>query len=54
MYLQIPTLAEQTTIAEVQIAADKEIDIEKQKLSLLLKQKRGLMQQLLKGKKRVK
>lgn len=53
-YLQIPSLAEQSVIAEVLISADKEIDIAKTKLSSLRNQKRGLMQQLLTGKKQVK
>ena len=52
-YLQIPSLAEQTAIAEVLISADKEIEIAKTKLSSLRNQKRGLMQQLLTGKKRI-
>ena len=51
-YLQIPSLGEQTAIAKVLIEADKEIEIERQKLSILHTQKRGLMQQLLTGKKR--
>lgn len=49
----VPSVLEQEAIANRLIAADKEIEFEKQKLSLLLKQKRGLMQQLLTGKKRV-
>lgn len=52
-YLQIPSLGEQTAIAKVLIAADKEIKVERQKLSILHTQKRGLMQQLLTGKKRI-
>ena len=52
-YLQIPSLVEQTAIAEVLISADKEIEIAKTKLSSLRNQKRGLMQQLLTGKKRI-
>ena len=54
MKLAIPSLAEQTAIAEVLISADKEIEIAKNKLSSLRNQKRGLMQQLLTGKRRVK
>ena len=49
----IPSLAEQTAIAEVLMSADKEIEIAKTKLSSFRNQKRGLMQQLLTGKKRV-
>ena len=52
--LKVPTLAEQTAIAEVLTAADREIELAQQKLELLRQQKRGLMQQLLTGKKRVK
>lgn len=51
--VSIPSLAEQTAIAEVLISADKEIEIAKTKLSSFRNQKRGLMQQLLTGKKRV-
>lgn len=52
--LQIPSLAEQTAIAEVLSMEDKEIEIAKAKLAAYRTQKRGLMQQLLTGKKRVK
>lgn len=52
--LKIPTLSEQTAIAEVLTAADREIELAKEKLERLRRQKRGLMQQLLSGKKRVK
>lgn len=52
--LRIPTLKEQTAIAEVLTAADREIELAKEKLERLRRQKRGLMQQLLTGKKRVK
>jgi type I restriction enzyme S subunit len=50
----IPTYQEQTAIAEVLTAADREIELAKEKLERLRRQKRGLMQQLLTGKKRVK
>lgn len=52
--LKIPTLSEQTAIAEVLTAADREIELAKEKLERLRRQKRGLMQQLLSSKKRVK
>lgn len=52
--LKIPTLSEQTAIAEVLTAADREIELAKEKLERLRRQKRGLMQQLLTGKKRIK
>jgi type I restriction enzyme S subunit len=52
--LKIPSNVEQTAIANILSAADKEIDIAKKKLTSLKGQKKGLMQQLLTGKKRVK
>ena len=51
---KIPSIAEQTAIAQVLTAADREIELAQQKLELLRQQKRGLMQLLLTGKKRVK
>lgn len=51
---EIPSLKEQTAIAEVLTAADREIELAKEKLERLRRQKRGLMQQLLTGKKRIK
>ena len=50
----IPSLPEQKAIAEVFTAADNEINIHRKKLDALRLQKRGLMQQLLTGKTRVK
>lgn len=52
--IYIPEVAEQNSIAEVLTAADHEIELAQQKLELLRQQKRGLMQQLLTGKKRIK
>ncbi len=52
--LELPGNREQTAIAEVLSTADKEIEIAKAKLTAYRTQKRGLMQQLLTGKKRVK
>lgn len=49
-----PPISEQTAIAEVLTAADREIELAKEKLEYLRRQKRGLMQQLLTGKKRIK
>lgn len=49
----IPTYQEQTAIAEVLTASDREIELAKEKLERLRRQKRGLMQQLLTGKKRI-
>lgn len=52
--LSIPSLEEQRIIASVLVKADKEIELAKEKLSNLQSQKRGLMQQLITGKKRIK
>ena len=51
--LTIPFLEEQRIIASVLVKADKEIELANEKLASLKSQKRGLMQQLLTGKKRV-
>lgn len=51
--IDLPTIEEQTAIAEVLTAADREIELAKEMLERLRCQKRGLMQQLLTGKKRV-
>jgi len=50
----IPSIEEQTAIAQVLQAADKEISLLKAKAEKLREQKKGLMQQLLTGKKRIK
>ena len=52
--IALPSIEEQTAIAEVLTAADREIELAKEKLERLRRQKRGLMQQLLTGEKRVK
>lgn len=52
--LRIPTIEEQIAIASILINADKEIEIQKQKLAAMQEQKKGLMQVLLTGKKRIK
>ena len=49
-----PSLEEQTAIAQVLQTADKEIQLLKAKIAQLRAQKKGLMQQLLTGKKRIK
>lgn len=49
-----PAIEEQTAIANILSTADKEIEIANAKLDKLREQKKGLMQQLLTGKKRVK
>ena len=54
MHMRIPSIEEQTAIASVLVNADKEIEIHKQKLAAMQEQKRGLMQVLLTGKKRIK
>lgn len=48
-----PTIEEQTAIAEVLQTADKEIELLKAKAEQLKEQKKGLMQQLLTGRKRL-
>ena len=50
----VPEKSEQKAIASVLSAADKEIETQRKKLEALRQQKRGLMQQLLTGKTRVK
>ena len=50
----IPNLEEQTAIASVLVDADKEIELANKKLARLQEEKRGLMQVLLTGKKRIK
>lgn len=52
--LKLPSLPEQQAIAEILTAADREIELAQKKLEVLREQKRGLMQQLLTGKKRLK
>jgi type I restriction enzyme S subunit len=52
--IKLPSLSEQQKIALVFLAADKEIENHQQELEALKQQKKGLMQQLLTGKKRVK
>ena len=52
--LKMPSLKEQNAIASVLVNADKEIEIQKQKLAAMQAQKKGLMQVLLSGKRRVK
>ena len=52
--VQIPSKEEQTAIADMLYEFDKEINLANEKLASLQSQKRGLMQQLLTGKKRIK
>jgi len=52
--LTLPTIEEQTAIAQVLQAADKEISLLKAKAEKLREQKKGLMQVLLTGKVRLK
>ena len=54
LQLIVPEFNEQQKIAEVLNAASKEIELLYQKLDALKDQKKGLMQQLLTGKKRLK
>ena len=53
MHMRIPGIDEQNAIATVLVNADKEIELANEKLANLQSQKRGLMQQLLTGKKRI-
>ena len=53
MRITIPSIEEQNTIASVLVDVDKEIEIQKQKLAAMQEQKKGLMQVLLTGKKRI-
>lgn len=52
--VDLPSLEEQKAISAFLQNADKEIEIQKQKLTSLQEQKKGLMQVLLTGKKRIK
>ena len=52
--LNLPSLAEQTKIAKLLNAIDREIELLRKQLDLLKLQKRGLMQKLLTGQVRVK
>lgn len=52
--IPFPSLGEQCAISEILVLNDREIEKEKQKLEALKQQKKGLMQQLLTGKKRIK
>ena len=51
--MTIPSLEEQTAIAEILATADRELQLQKDKLAQLQTQKKGLMQVLLTGKKRL-
>lgn len=54
MHTTMPGIEEQQSIASVLINADKEIGLARSTLAAMQSQKRGLMQQLLTGKKRIK
>ena len=51
--IKVPSLEEQTAIAEILATADRELQLQKEKLAQLQSQKKGLMQVLLTGKKRL-
>ena len=51
--MNLPDISEQCAITDILTNADNEIQKEKQKLEALKQQKKGLMQQLLTGKRRV-
>lgn len=52
--LKTPSIDEQKAIATILVESDKEIELANKKLERLQEKKKGLMQQLLTGKKRVK
>ncbi|MBK8805615.1 MAG: restriction endonuclease subunit S [Bacteroidales bacterium] len=54
LQMPVPSIEEQTAIVKVLQAADKEIELLKAKTEKLRKQKKGMMQVLLTGKKRLK
>ena len=54
MKFYIPTLQEQKAISAILEQADKEIEIQKQKLAAMQEQKKGLMQVLLTGERRIR
>ena len=51
--ISIPSIEEQNAIASVLVNADREIELANEKLARLQEEKRGLMQVLLSGKKRI-
>lgn len=51
--IKLPSLSEQTAIAEILATADRELQLQKEKLAQWQTQKKGLMQALLTGKKRL-
>ena len=51
--IKLPSLSEQTAIAAILATADRELQLQKEKLVQLQTQKKGLMQVLLTGKKRL-
>jgi len=53
MHMSVPSINEQNAIASVLVNVDKEIEIQKQKLAAMQEQKKGLMQVLLTGKRRI-
>ena len=50
----LPSLPEQKAISDILTYADKEIEIQKQKLAAMQEQKKGLMQVLLTGERRIR
>lgn len=54
MHINVPPIEEQNAIATVLVKANKEIEIANKKLARLQEEKKGLMQVLLTGKRRVK
>ena len=54
LQIPVPTVEEQVAISQILIATDKELNLLKEKKDKLSKQKKGMMQLLLTGKKRLK
>ena len=52
--IPVPPIEEQKEVVRLLNAADKEIELQKMKIEAIKQQKKGLMQQLLTGKKRLK
>ena len=53
LLIKLPSRAEQDAIATILMESDKEIEIQKQKLAAMQEEKKGLMQVLLTGKRRI-
>lgn len=54
LLIKLPSRAEQDAIATILMESDKEIEVQKQKLAAMQEQKKGLMQVLLTGERRIR